>query len=146
MKNTPHIKSVMTPFPHKIDSEATVVEAKTMMKSSDIRHLPVIAGGKLVGMLSERDVNFVLDPDLGYSPDPTIQVKDVCSPQVYVVDVNEPLDNVAVHMAKHKIGSALVEKNGNLVGIFTVADACRCLAAFLRDEPLVNNPEPPKAA
>jgi hypothetical protein len=50
----------------------------------------------------------------------------------YAVDCAERLDNVLLDMAERQIGSALIEKNGKLVGIFTMTDACRCFGELLR--------------
>ena len=41
MKHMPQVIAMMTPFPHSIDVEATLAEARGMMDSHDIRHLPV---------------------------------------------------------------------------------------------------------
>ena len=51
---------------------------------------------------------------------------------VYVVDVDTPLDEVLSHIAETHVGSALVVKNGKLAGILTNGDVCRVLADLLR--------------
>jgi CBS domain-containing protein len=51
---------------------------------------------------------------------------------VYVVDVDTPLDEVLLHLAESHVGSALVVKNGKLAGILTSGDVCRTLADLLQ--------------
>jgi len=52
-----------------------------------------------------------------------------------VVPASTPVSTVARTMADNRIGSAIVTKDGKLVGIFTVTDACRALAEVLEGEP-----------
>jgi acetoin utilization protein AcuB len=49
----------MTPSPHTIGIEQPLSVAAEPMRAHQIRHLPVLHGGKLVGILSERDVQLV---------------------------------------------------------------------------------------
>jgi acetoin utilization protein AcuB len=49
----------------------------------------------------------------------------------YQVAPETPINEVANTMAKERLGSAVVVKNGRVVGIFTTVDACRCLAEVL---------------
>jgi acetoin utilization protein AcuB len=114
----------MTPFPYWIDRGESIATARDVMARHSIRHLPVMDGGRLVGVVTDRDIKLILDPGLGAPPEGKT-VGDVCVSRVYVVDLMEPLDRVLLHMAEYHIGSALVMKDGRLVGIFTVTDACR---------------------
>jgi CBS domain-containing protein len=58
-------------------------------------------------------------------------VRDVRCHEAYIVELSEPLDIVVLHMARHRIDSALVVRNQRLVGIFTMTDACRFLGELL---------------
>jgi acetoin utilization protein AcuB len=119
----PAVKSVMTPFPWSIDVEEGLDEAKAMMAERGIRHLPVSEDGELVGVLSERDL---LNRDAE-----DLTVEDACRRDAYIVDRATPLARVAFEMARRRIGSALVTREGKLVGIFTSTDACRSLGELL---------------
>jgi acetoin utilization protein AcuB len=130
----PPIVAVMTPFPHSVEVDASVRQARRTMVDHGIRHLPVRKKKKLVGLLTDRDLKRALDPSLGLPPKDELVVGDICRYDVYVVDVNERLDRVLLHMAQAHIGSALVVKDGKLAGIFTSNDACRCFAEHLRSE------------
>jgi acetoin utilization protein AcuB len=122
----------MTPFPYCVQVDDSLIYAREVMVRHEIRHLPVKKDSVLVGVLSDRDLKRALDPDLGLPPKDELFVNDVYEPQSYVVDGGEPLDRVLAHMATHHIGSALVTKHGNLVGIFTATDACRVFCQHLR--------------
>jgi acetoin utilization protein AcuB len=102
------------------------------MVRHEVRHLPVKRANALVGVLTDRDLKRALDPDLGLPPKDELFVRDVFRPHPYIVDSSESLDNVLEHMAAEHIGSALVTKNGHLVGIFTATDACRVFCRHLR--------------
>jgi len=126
------IKSVMTPFPHSIDAEATITEARIMMEEHDIRTLPVQRQNVLVGLVADRDLRLLLDASGRSLVGDEVRVGDICEPDPYVVDRNHALDDVLLHMASERIGSALVTRKGKLVGVFTVVDACRGYAELLR--------------
>jgi acetoin utilization protein AcuB len=102
------------------------------MVEHEVRHVPVKDGDTLVGILTDRDLKRALDPDLGLPPKAELFVKDVFHADAFVVELHEPLDEVLHQMVARHIGSALVTKNGRLVGIFTAMDACRVFAQLLR--------------
>jgi acetoin utilization protein AcuB len=132
MDRIPSIGTVMTPFPHVVQVDESLLAARALMVEHQVRHLPVKDGQKLVGVLTDRDLKRALDPDLGLPPKEQLFVRDVFLPDAYVVDSSEPLDRVLDHMASQHVGSALVTKAGRLVGIFTTMDACRVLYEHLR--------------
>ena len=134
MSAVPPIRSVMTVFPHFIAANARASDARKMMAERRIRHLPVMDGGRLCGIVSERDLRLLLGTGSGMLLESRTDVGDVCHRDVYAVDVNEPLDKVLAEMAERHVGSALVLREGELVGIFTTTDACRLFAAHLRGE------------
>ncbi len=142
MTGIPPIKAVMTPFPYSIESGEPNSTASKMMRQHAIRHLPVMEAGKLVGMLSDRDIRLVLDPKQQAPPDDRT-VGDICTRDIYVVQLTDPLDRVLTEMAKRHIGSAVVIKQGRLAGIFTVTDACRLYGELLQSLfPSQENQEP----
>jgi len=123
------IRDFMTASPHTIGADQTLARAQAMMRENVIRHLPVLHGGKLVGLISDRDVHLVeilsdVKPNL-------ITVSDAMTTSVYAVSPETPLEEVAHMMAEHKFGSAVVMERDKVVGIFTTVDACRALASGL---------------
>lgn len=129
-KPIPTVQKYMTMAPHSIGVEQPLSRAHAMMGEHGIRHLPVLHGGKLMGMLTERDLRLV---ESLAGVDPTkVKVEDAMSTVVYSVAPETPLDEVVETMGEHKYGSAVVMQNQKIVGIFTTVDACRALAELLK--------------
>ena len=128
----PSIAAVMTPFPWVVGIGQPLRDAKAMMKSHRIRHLPVLDGEDLVGVVSDRDIHLVESTCEELDELAHLNVRDACIRDVYVVDLSTPLDKVLIEMANRHIGSALVTREGKIAGIFTVTDACRRFGEFLR--------------
>jgi acetoin utilization protein AcuB len=129
LHHMPTIKVAMTPFPFFVGIDESIATARAMMREHEIHHLPVTEDGALVGVLSERDVRLLEVSRRGHGD--LGSVRDACMRDVYVVDVDTPLDDVLRHLAESHVGSALVVKNGKLAGILTSGDVCRVLAALL---------------
>lgn len=128
LRHMPTVRVAMSTFPFSIDVDAPADEAWAKMLENRIRHLPVTEDGKLVGILTERDLRLVLRP--GVKKGET-SVRHACTMEVYVVDDDAPLDVVLRELAERQIGSALVERQGKLVGILTTTDVCRLMAELL---------------
>jgi acetoin utilization protein AcuB len=128
-RQNPRIEAVMTKSPHSIGVEQTLERARTVMTEHGVRHLPVLHGGKLVGVVTERDVHLV-ESLQGVNPK-LVTVSDAMSEAVYCVPPDALLVDVAREMAEHKYGSTVVVNGGKVVGIFTTVDACRALAESL---------------
>lgn len=132
MKNILKVKEYMTSSPHTIGSDQKIEVALKLMSDFRIRHLPILKGGQLVGLIAERDIRLVealegIDPNL-------IRVEDVMSPETYTVAPNASLDQVAFHMAENKIGSAIVVEKEKVIGIFTAIDGLKTLSHILRKD------------
>jgi acetoin utilization protein AcuB len=114
----------MTPFPHSIGKSATLDEARAMMARHEIRHLPVIDGERLAGVIDQRAID--LSPEAG-------RVGDVVLKEAYVVELSESLDGILLRMAKEHLDCAVVVKESRLAGIFTFSDVCRSYGELLRE-------------
>jgi acetoin utilization protein AcuB len=125
----PAVKKYMTPSPLSIAPDQTLERAHELMRTSRIRHLPVVRGGKLVGIVSERDL-FLVETLRDVDPS-RVPVEDAMSEHVYEVDADTGVDVVAEMLTEYKYGSAVVLERGELVGIFTTNDACRALAELM---------------
>ncbi|HLT35315.1 MAG TPA: CBS domain-containing protein [Enhygromyxa sp.] len=119
----------MTPFPYSIAPSASLEEALAMMTAHDIRHLPVCENHAVIGVLAERDARVALAVWRG---DIELTVREVCN-EPYLVDLDQPLDEVSAEMAARRIGYAIVMRGDKLAGILTPTDVCRLLATTLRD-------------
>lgn len=123
----------MTPFPYSIAVDATLKEAEELMAEHEIHHLPVTRGHEVAGIVTQRDIVAAQARGKASPGDDRAIVSDVYVPEVYVVDLNEPLRNVLMEMADRHIGSAIVTRHGKLAGVFTSVDACRCFADFIEE-------------
>ncbi len=132
MKPMPHVDSVMTPFPYTIEASRSVQEARAVMESQGVRHLPVTSEGRLVGVLSDRDLKLAFAVLGNSASEEPLHVGDVCNLEAYIVEYDTPLDQVMFHMTERRIGSTLVTRNGKLVGILTTTDVCRHYGELLK--------------
>ena len=133
MVHEPHVKSVMTPFPYSVGLTAPLLDARKLMLEHRVRHLPVTQGHELKGIVTDRDIKLLLGPEMDYPNPRELTVEDAYVTEAYVVDINAPLSDVVLEMAKRHIGAALVTGHGRLAGIFTTSDACRALGEWLRE-------------
>ena len=134
MKQLPKIEKVMTPMPHTIGLKIKLSRAIEMMKENRFRHLPVQDEGRLVGVLTDRDIKLASSFVHDGGDAEKLTVEDVMTPDPYTTTPEAPLDQVASEMAEHKYGCAIVQqKNGKVVGIFTAVDALQVLATVLRE-------------
>lgn len=128
----PRIESVMIHAPISVDIAEPVRVAQDMMIDHEIRHLPVLDGERLVGIITDRDVAFLeTDPEWERRA-AQLQVRDICALDFYAVEPDALLDEVLMQMAERRIGSAIVTRKGEIAGLFTATDACRCFAEHLR--------------
>ncbi len=128
-KAIPTLQKYMTTVPHTIGAEQTLEKAEKMMAEYRIRHLPVLQGGKLVGILSDRDVRLVesfrdVDPA-------STTVEEAFTPDPYIVSPSSNLREVCDEMAARKYGCVLVCDNHTLVGIFTWVVALKALGDLM---------------
>jgi len=128
-KAIPTIQKFMTYSPHTIGADQTMVHAHRLMREHKIRHLPVLRGGHIVGVLSDGDLNLI-ETLKDVNPE-TVLVEDAMTEAPYPVAPETPLDEVVSAMAEHKYGSTVVLQNDKVVGIFTTVDACRAFAELL---------------
>ena len=125
MDKTAPIADFMTPRPHTVGSEQTITFAQQMMQKYDIRHLPVLHGGELYGIVSDRDLGMVAGLN-EVNPDATT-VEEAMTQEAYTVTKDTPLFEVLQEMLQHKYGSAVVVENAKIIGSLTTHDALKLL-------------------
>jgi acetoin utilization protein AcuB len=128
-KAIPNVDRYMTTSPFSIGQEQTLAQAHKLMREHTIRHLPVLHGGQLVGVISDRDLNLI--ETLRDVDAEKVLVEEAMTPSVYTISPKAPLDEVVREMAEHKYGSAVVMDHGKVVGMFTTIDVMRALAELL---------------
>jgi len=125
----PSIERYMTQRPYSISSGESMATARTVMDQHAIRHLPVVEGERLVGVISDRDVALlgaVPGVDLDH-----VEIARVMSPPVDVRR-DTPLDEVSDLMSTHRTDCVVVRSGDGVEGIFTAVDALHALSDLLR--------------
>ena len=131
-----NVGAYMTQAPHTIGIEQSLAMARRLMSEHHVRHLPVLHGSALVGVLSEREVE-ALEVLPGSR---NLTVEDAIVADVYVTSDDAPLGDVADEMARRRVGSAVVvagQDATRVLGVFTAVDALRALRDALRSPPAI---------
>ena len=120
------IDAIMSTNLVTVPPSATLAEARTLMQSNGIHHLPVTDDGDIVGLVTITNVlaatdSFLRD-DRNRIHANEIIVGDVMVKDVATVDVNASLRQAALFLEKHQIGCLPVIDDDNLVGIITETD------------------------
>jgi acetoin utilization protein AcuB len=119
----------MTHSPHTIGRDQPLCVAYQLMREYRIRHLPVLHGSKLVGLLSQRDLHFMATlPGVDAEK---LAVSEAMSQDTYAVGPRSSVRKVTADMADHRYGSAVIVDNDRVIGIFTADDAMRALSLLL---------------
>jgi acetoin utilization protein AcuB len=133
MKSIPPIATYMVREVHTIGPKQALSRAHEMMRQHRIRHLPVLDGGKLIGIVSTGDLHLLetlrdVDPD-------EVLIEDAMTPDPWTVSPDTPLDIVVRTMGETKYGSTVIVDDAmRVIGIFTTTDACRVFAQVLEEE------------
>jgi len=131
----------MTQRPVTIDADATIVEAIHLLKEKNIRRLPVMKNGKLVGIVTERML-LTFSPGKSTSLDTwelhyllaRTPVTEAMNPKPHTVTPETDLADAAQLIRDRKLnGITVVNARGDLVGILTTTNALEALIAFAKD-------------
>jgi acetoin utilization protein AcuB len=136
-------RDVMTPNPVTVSPHARVAEAWDLMRELDVRHIPVVDAGELVGMVSDRDVAY-LDLDrllmaegaAGLQRQLATPVISVMTSDVIVVEPETGLSDVIGLMLEHKVGALPVVSPGTreIMGIVSYVDVLGAVQDLFEDE------------
>jgi len=118
-----NLRSIMTANPHTVGPAESLLHARDLMVWGGFRHLPVVAAGELVGLLSQRDVA-AYHARTGESAFGNSQatVKMAMTSRLVTADPEADVSEAAQLMAEHKTGSVLVTEHGALLGLVTTTD------------------------
>lgn len=117
------VKDVMKSPVLTVGPETTLEDAYRFLLEKGIRHLPVVEGGRVVGIITDRDIRLAtshLNPK-GPCPGCT-RVEEVMTRGVVTAHPLDPVEEAARVMRERKIGSLPVLEDGTLVGIVTGID------------------------
>lgn len=120
-----HVRRYMTASPYTISRDQAVTDAEALMKAHKIRHLPVVEGTTLVGVVSDLELHFLVAL-IARMPD-RIPIDEFMTLNPYVVAPDADLQEVASHLVESKESCAVIVDKGRIVGVFTQIDALRAL-------------------
>lgn len=124
-----YVKNKMTRDPYTIESDSPITDAIALMKEKNLKRVPVLKDNKVVGMLTEGDIQkvspnkatslsiFEINYLLG-----KMTVSNAMRKPVFSISENAFLEEAAVMMRTNRISALPVVENGKLVGIITESD------------------------
>ena len=132
------VKGWMTSDVMTIDEDTSMMKASEIMKENNIRRLPVIHKGKLVGIVTDRDIKeaspskaTTLDVHELYYLLSELKVKDIMSRNVFTIGPEETVEKAAVKMLEHRIsGLPVVNDKGKVIGVITQWDIFKVLVSL----------------
>ena len=131
---------VMTRRPVTLDITGTVQDAVDLMWAADVRHIPVLEHGTLVGMISDRDLRSYMLPrsERIFRPDEerarlAVSINAVIPSDVMTVRPDTPVAELLDILLEEKIGAVpvLAPDTGDLIGIVSYIDVLRAVRPFL---------------
>ena len=126
------VEEFMTANPVCVALNTPVHGAHAAMRGANVRHLVVMDGERLAGVVSQRDL-YLIETLTEADPASAI-VEEAMSVEPYIVSPMTPLAEVAKTMWRERHSSAIVVRDDQVVGIFTAMDALHALADLLADE------------
>jgi acetoin utilization protein AcuB len=118
----------MTELPHTIGKDASIRKARELMVEFSYHHLPVLNGGQVVGVITERDLRVAES----LRKDEDTSVQEVMNDEPLFVERTAPIKEVLQTMLKKGYSSVLVRGTKDKPwGVFTTTDAIRLLMALI---------------
>ncbi len=129
------IRELMKTSPATVAPDDSLHVADGIMVLGGVRHLPVLSGSRLVGVLSQRDIlRAPLTPASSwFDTDPRftlrrLTVRDMMTATVVTIGADATVQAAAERLLRHRVGCLPVLEDGMLVGIVTTSDLLRALA------------------
>jgi CBS domain-containing protein len=126
------VREIMMGAPVTLKPDDTLDLASDVISLGRIRHIPVVEDGRLVGLLSERDLIgaaasqiFGLKQKSKSALLKSLLIKDVMKKRVFSVKPDTPIKEAARLLAEKKIGCVPVLSDGSLIGLVTTTDILR---------------------
>ena len=129
-------RDLMTPNPATVTRQSMIAEALDIMRELDVRHVPVVHDGVLVGMLSDRDVAHIDVVRLLANEGADVLRRELAAPVLTVmrsgvifVEPEDDMNDVVELLIENKIGAVPVARpdTREVVGIVSYIDALGAL-------------------
>lgn len=114
------VRDAMTPGVETVTPSQPLRDAAKLMKSGDFGSVPVVEDGRLIGVLTDRDI--VVRAVAQGLDTTSAQVGEVVSTGPITIEPDQDLDEALVLMARHRIRRLPVVEEGTLVGVLSQAD------------------------
>jgi len=116
------VREIMHADPIHIAASKTLDQAYALMRDRKIRHLPVVEGNRLVGVVTDRDLRLATSRLVERPFAPDAEVREVMTRPVHTAQPLDPIETAARTMRELKIGCLPVVEGGDLLGIVTGID------------------------
>ena len=113
------ISEFMTSDVITVESKSPLFEAAKLMKENDIGFLPVLEEGRLVGVVTDRDL---VVKGLAQKLSGKAAIKEVMTSKCITLSVNAAVDDAIKVMSDHKIRRLCIVENGQLSGVCAIGD------------------------
>ncbi|MBZ4017073.1 MULTISPECIES: CBS domain-containing protein [Streptomyces] len=117
------VREVMTPAVTAVHPDASLVEAAQLMRAHDIGDVLVAEDGKLVGVVTDRDIVLRAVAD-GVDPF-SVQCHSVCTPEPVTVGPEDPVSDAVTLLRRNAVRRLPVVQNGAPVGMVSIGDLAR---------------------
>jgi len=113
------IRDVMTPNPRTVSLNDTVQRAAQVMKAEDVGAVPVVESGRVLAVVTDRDIVVRVVAEGGASTGP---VRDVASTDVVTVSPDMSTKEAEALMSEQQIRRLMVVEGDRLVGVVSLGD------------------------
>ena len=132
------VRDWMPADPQTVTAATPVMEAMQRLRDGGYRRLPVVRDGKLVGIVTDRDLKEATPSkatslsvyELNYLLS-KLTIKDVMTAPVMTIGSEDAIEEAALVMETHRVSGLPVVDRGKLVGILTITDLLRAFVRFL---------------
>ncbi|HEY8807785.1 MAG TPA: CBS domain-containing protein [Candidatus Limnocylindria bacterium] len=135
-----NVKELMTRDPATLDPDSTCTEAATLMKDKDCGSLPVVKDGKLVGIVTDRDI--VLRAVAARKDPAKIAVSEIMTAAPATVGPETTAADASKLMSAKQVRRLPVVDNGRLVGLLAIGQLARHESATVAGETLKDVSQP----
>ena len=133
MKKRTPISKIMSTDVISVNMTQSLREVSDIVRNKNIRHVPVVSGDKVIGMLTKTDlqkISFVdtFDGDkLTTAMFDSLSIEQVMTTDLTVIEKNETIYDVAVTLSKNEFHALPVVDGNKIVGIVTSTDLIKYL-------------------
>jgi acetoin utilization protein AcuB len=123
------VRDWMTRRPITVSEECAIARAIGQMRTAEIRHLVVVDGDRVTGIISNRDLRRLLE-DPTRAPRLSDPVRRIMTEDPVTVAPELPITEAARVLLERKIGALPVRDGDEIIGILTTSDALEALLAL----------------